>query len=431
MQEVSDISLVNQFIEGSPLTPETSSLADGGYVVVWNSANQDGNSNGIFAQRFNDQGNAVGNEFVVNTENFGAQTDPSVAGLNDGSFVVTWTSRESEVDSDINVYGQRFDANGDPIAEQFIVNTLLGNSQTLSQVDALPSGGFVVTYTTNDSNSGDNSGLGIAMRYFDANGVAVGDEILVNENIASTQSYPDVAVSDTAVLVAWKTSTGDDIQARIFNPVDGTAITSEFTVNTNQTGDVFEVQPNVIALDDGNFLVTWSQRVDEFGGNYSGIRMQKVGADGALIGSELIVNSDDTSVRHIGEFGVAELNNGNVIVTWSTNAGTYTQEIDVSVNTPVLADAPILIGNNDINDRYHSVVELGGNSAAVIWTEFNTAGNSTYEIVQQIVGRESDFVSQSSPSVENLSEELTILESDQAQLLFTGVDILDTDSTDR
>ena len=67
-------------------------LSGGGYVVVWiSSSSQDGSDDGVYAQRFSAGGVATGPEFLVNTTTAGGQTDPSVVGLSDGSFVVAWT----------------------------------------------------------------------------------------------------------------------------------------------------------------------------------------------------------------------------------------------------------------------------------------------------------------------------------------------------
>ena len=42
-------------------------LADGGFVVTWSSAGQDGSGLGIYGQRYAADGTPVGSEFRVNT----------------------------------------------------------------------------------------------------------------------------------------------------------------------------------------------------------------------------------------------------------------------------------------------------------------------------------------------------------------------------
>ena len=50
-------------------------------MVVWNSQDQDGSDIGVFGQRFNADGEAVGDEFQVNTTTDNRQYRPTVTGL--------------------------------------------------------------------------------------------------------------------------------------------------------------------------------------------------------------------------------------------------------------------------------------------------------------------------------------------------------------
>jgi hypothetical protein len=65
-------------------------LGDGGYVTVWTSETQDGWGYGIYGQRYDAQGVAVGNQFQVNDYTPYDQTEPVVASLDGGGFVVVW-----------------------------------------------------------------------------------------------------------------------------------------------------------------------------------------------------------------------------------------------------------------------------------------------------------------------------------------------------
>src|SRR5215213_1493558 len=65
---------------------------DGGWVVTWESNLQDGSGYGIYQQRYDAAGEPVGGELLVNATASGDQTQPSVAALSTGGWVVTWTS---------------------------------------------------------------------------------------------------------------------------------------------------------------------------------------------------------------------------------------------------------------------------------------------------------------------------------------------------
>ena len=64
----------------------------------------------------------LGDEFQVNTFTAKDQKDPTAAGLSDGGYVIVWESSDQD-GSGKGVFGQRFDANGDPVGGEFPVNT--------------------------------------------------------------------------------------------------------------------------------------------------------------------------------------------------------------------------------------------------------------------------------------------------------------------
>ncbi|WP_348681074.1 beta strand repeat-containing protein [Alteromonas mediterranea] len=428
---VGEPSLINQVTAGNQTMPSASELSGGGYVVTWTGENGlDGSSNGIFAQIFDENGQAVGNQFVVNTENFGNQTNADVAGLSDGSFVVVWQSVVSESNSDINVYAQRFTASGQALGDQFIVNENLSSTQGTPVVTALATGGFVVAFDTYDSATGDTSGIGIGMRFFDNAGVATTAELLANTSISGSQSNADLAASASAVVATWKSNSGDDVFARIFNPADGTELVSEFKVNTSE-GNVLN-QPAVTALDDGTFVLVWGHYIDEFAKDFWGFRGQRIDANGNFIGDEFIVNTSETSWNSNDGIDIASLNNGNFAVTWGANAGVYVQEFEATGTTPTKVDGPVLAGSGPSTDHQSTIVSVGNQSAAVIWSGYNltSPANSTYEIGQQLVGVASDFSDSDGPQIENIPAEITITESTNTEFIFSNVDILDSDSPD-
>ena len=87
--------------------PDIAALPDGGFVVVWQSFGQDESAQGIYGQVFSEFGDPVGTEFRVNTTTDSAQQRPSVAALADGGFVVTWESFEPSLEK-FHVFGQRY-----------------------------------------------------------------------------------------------------------------------------------------------------------------------------------------------------------------------------------------------------------------------------------------------------------------------------------
>ncbi|MDY0874496.1 cadherin domain-containing protein [Dongia rigui] len=89
-------------------------LSDGGFIAVWESSpGQDGDGVGVYGRRFTSQGVAVGSEFMVNTVASNSQSRPQVAGLADGGYVVVWNSGTGSSS------GQRYDATGAKLGAEF------------------------------------------------------------------------------------------------------------------------------------------------------------------------------------------------------------------------------------------------------------------------------------------------------------------------
>jgi RTX calcium-binding nonapeptide repeat (4 copies) len=99
-------------------------LANGGYVIVWQSNGQDAqNSWGVYAQRFSATDQALGGPFLVNIALTPSQGEATVTATDNGGFVVAWTSAPQD-GSGMGVYSIRYDADGHPIAVGDATNSL-------------------------------------------------------------------------------------------------------------------------------------------------------------------------------------------------------------------------------------------------------------------------------------------------------------------
>jgi hypothetical protein len=105
---------VNTFTRTDQVSPEVQALRDGGFVIAWSSSKQDDGgggpfdaNGGVFAQRFAGSGERVGTEFRINTYVPNLQQGPAMAAT-PGGFVVVWQSEEQYGVSN-GLFGQRFD----------------------------------------------------------------------------------------------------------------------------------------------------------------------------------------------------------------------------------------------------------------------------------------------------------------------------------
>jgi len=299
---------VNTYTDSVQQQPAVTALSDGGFVVTWQSADEDGSSWGIYARRYDYGGEGLGEHFRVNTSTAGDQSPASVTALSDGGFVVAWSS------ADAQVYGQRFGSDGVAVGGEFRINSSVTGSHTSVAVSGFADGGFLSAWAANGQ-GGDLYEI-YGQRY-KADGAAIGSEFRINSYTQSNQIQPALAtMADGGFVVTWSSigqdGSGFGIYGQRFTS-DGAPVGTEFRVNTRTVGNQAYSSP--AALLDGGFVVTWTSLGQD--GSKEGIYGQRYGANGAAIGAEFRINTytNDTQVFS----SVTALRDGGFVVTWSSN----------------------------------------------------------------------------------------------------------------
>ncbi len=205
----------------------------GDFVVSWQSAAQDGDGNGIYAQLYDAAGAVLKSEFAVNTTTLNEQTTPAVAMSADG-FVVAWQSLTQDGDG-YGIYAQRYDVIGTALGGEFPVNTTTASEQTAPAV-AMNAGAFTIAW---ESLGQDGNLKGIFARRYDANGATLGGEFQVNTTIAKDQALPAVAMnSDSASVVAWQSYAQDKSWNGVYAQryLGNTVVSSTSAANASGSG---------------------------------------------------------------------------------------------------------------------------------------------------------------------------------------------------
>ena len=252
---VGDEFVVNTYTTGDQSGPCVAALAGGGFVIAWTSEEL---LQRVAARVFDAGGVPLGDEFQVNDETTHYAGAMAVAPDAVGGFVVAWsdldvdfvtqhgrarhvdgtgTSLDPEVDLGTDVYpfliarpggdffvlwngpsvsdpdggilGRTLSADASGLGTPFQVNANGPGYQDTPRLafDAL--GGFMVTWT--DHSGRDGSGNGVYARAFDAAGLPVGDDLLVN---ATTQLDQDtsaiISTSADHYFAAWTDWSGQD-----------------------------------------------------------------------------------------------------------------------------------------------------------------------------------------------------------------------------
>src|SRR6266581_3631129 len=181
---------VNSFTTSYQDNPSVAFDRKGNFVVSWNSLFQDGSSFGVFAQRYTAGGSPAGGEFRINTYTTNGQFASSVGMDDDGNFVVSW--RSSNQDGSLSgIFAQRYDAGGSAVGGEFRVNTYTTSYQVYPWVSRSPSGNFVVVWA---SYRQDGSQWGVFGQRYDSAGMPVASEFRVNTYTTSSQRVPRAAM---------------------------------------------------------------------------------------------------------------------------------------------------------------------------------------------------------------------------------------------
>jgi hypothetical protein len=238
---------VNIYTTSSQWLPSVASDAVGNFVVAWHSWTQDGDSDGVFAQRYDAAGQPQGGEFQVNTYTPGRQADAALSFDAVGNFVVAWTGEDG---SDNGIFARRYDAAGQPRGGEFQVNTHTSNWQYHPAVAADAAGNFVVAWTSYRQDGGYTGSYGgvFAQRY-DSSGVRRGGEFQVNTYTTDGQKWPTVASDSVGnFVVAWHSrqdGSGNGVFAQRHGGIEPTALAVDPTGNgVLEAGETVDVKPS-------------------------------------------------------------------------------------------------------------------------------------------------------------------------------------------
>ncbi len=397
---------VNTTTAGNQTDPSAAMDADGDYVVVWTSDNQDGNGKGIYAQRYDETGVKMGGEFRVNTTTAGDQVRSAVAMDATGDFVVTWASNNQDGDK-YGVYAQRYDSAGVAQGSEFLVNVTTTGQQDQPTIAIDSDGDFVIVWKS-DSGGTSND---IFARRFNSAGVAQGGEFRVNTSVTDTQDQPTVAMdANGGFVVAWKTNSkidgsGKGVFAQCFDSA-GVPQGGEFQVNSTSTGD--QDKPTVAMSSNGEFVIAWKSGQGQ-DGDKGGIFGQRYDSAGVAQGSEFQVNTTTTDNQDRPAIGID--GSGNFTVAWASNnqdgsgKGIYVQRFLADGAT---SDSEFRVNSTSSNNQDTPALAMSSIGDLVVAWQGNGAGD-TSGIFEQLYRSANDAPVNTVPVPQSTNEDTTLV----------------------
>jgi hypothetical protein len=153
---------VNSYFEYNQKQP-TVAMSGSRFVVAWTgngSEDRDPSERGIYARRFNGPGQPLGEDFRVNNNDIGSEIKLAVDIDTSGGFIISWERIEGgSTMNDKGIFARKYDGTGNAIGNEFQVNSYIQGSQRYPSLAMTDTNNFVITWEGGDAQDGDSTGI--------------------------------------------------------------------------------------------------------------------------------------------------------------------------------------------------------------------------------------------------------------------------------
>jgi hypothetical protein len=298
---------VNESTAGDQILPDVTLLANGGAGFVWLGGRPERQQ--VYARLLGANGVFTTGEIVLGNTNR-LKHCPVIAGLTGGNAVAVYTSyNQAGADSLQDVYGQILTPAGQKIGAEFKINNFIKYNQRTPSIAALAGGGFVAVWVSEQQRSEapdfpdanyeyttvTRPSMDVFARVFNASGSPMSGEVLVNVGTNICANPAVAANSEGGFMVSWSEKNPQnrtnswDISARAFSSV-GVPEAAPLRINSFTYGDQFAPKISSAGTD---YLIVWTSLQQD--GSREGVFGRFVRGKGALVGNEILVNTDTAS----------------------------------------------------------------------------------------------------------------------------------------
>nr|WP_275441553.1 cadherin domain-containing protein [Psychrobium sp. MM17-31] len=348
-------------------------LNDGSYVVTWSTF---GSSGGVFFKHFDANGNALTDSELVHQ--YGRESSPSITAAADGGFVIAYQG--SSGIAQFKRYNS--DAEQIGVGEQSLTYSLDEYKNQL-EIMALDEGGFAAVYEHWGAGSIVSSDVRFELVDADGN-VTLTDVVITNDDNIHDMSPQLAQLNNGSFVVTWLSwqEDGWQIQQQRLSS-DGSKIGGVTEVSTtNYTGDSSAVNVNkwpvVSELQDGGYIIAW-YAMTEYSGQISGdniyqLMTQRFDKGGQKVGGEKVVSDGLMNIgTDITQLSIDTLANGNLVVVYASETMTDEANIFVRVidkNGTAVSQEIQINPDSDYAHKTPSVKSLDDGGFIVTWALF-------------------------------------------------------------
>ena len=254
---------VNTWSGGTQADPVIACMTNGNLAVVWSSSLQDGSHQGIYGRVMHRNTTPVSKPFRINQFTANNQRNPSISALSNGTFVVVWASENQGLSGGdvirntnrVHLYGRLFNEVGDALGNEFRINTR-SNLCATPTVAPLGRHGFTVAWA--ERSDVRTNGWDIYARHFEPNGNPIQGDFVINELTYGDQFSPKLSCISDQQLLVWTSLRQDGSYSGVFGRLltSGQINGNEFQVNTLSTMN--QMQPVAAGDSSNRFVVAWS-----------------------------------------------------------------------------------------------------------------------------------------------------------------------------
>jgi hypothetical protein len=386
---------------GTWSAPVFTLLPDGKYFAAWYWNSLSDPAGTVQGRLFNADGSPAGGVLGFDTSiSWRVEGDNTLdtpplhaVTLANGNVVVSWMADASAnaesnnttapVQSIVTVSGSTA-----TVGTPSIVNTgAIAGDQSAPMMISLDNGNYVAIWYSNAIISG---GMGpLVAQQFAANGSFVGSRLVLNPSIAledwndmDMPVFSAVKLSNNNIAIGWATDDSYNFEGNISSGVAQTvikpnnlgleAIILQDRVNTTTAG--YQSAPVIAALSGGRYFVSWydAANLDPAGL----VRGQFFDADGNKMGAEIQIGTARVEGRNdtdMPPLTVAALSNGNVVVSWQSEAFDSVEGNSTSAVVQVVVSGNIV----EYGDTLSGIENIRGSAFADVLV--GDAGNNVID----------------------------------------------------
>lgn len=373
-----DVFRVNQLSLGKHERPQIVALGDGRYLVLWEV--RQGAKAGVYGRVLGSDGQFASKDTLLNIPSNKAAVKQTVkwAAHYRGKWktrtlkfkdIIANTREQAGAVSAVSLPG-----GGALVAYQAIRRTET-NSFTLVEQTYVSRGRFLTNSVLRPTKVTEDWMMDVFMQRIDANGAAVGDEILVNQYANYNQRTPAVAVLENGNVVViwvcefpassdWRANFRVDLMARIFTP-SGEPVGDEFVLSQGDT--IAQANPAVVRNGSG-FLAAWSQQGGAVSSGWD-VYARSFGSDGTASGAAFRVNSyttGDQFAPRIASSGDRQL----VIWTSAGQDGSREGVYGRQLSSGAFDGDEFRVNDQTVSRQFHPAVGSAAGRGVVIWSSF-------------------------------------------------------------